>query len=129
MGREVKRVEKSFKWSHGKTWPGFINPYAEYCPVCSGDNDECEYGKWVDDYEACIHPSFAEACTAWERIEPPVGDGYQLWETVSEGSPVSPVFESREALINWMRKNEYAEWAIQMVEDGNDWLPSGIVFG
>jgi hypothetical protein len=31
----------------------------------------------------------------------PTGDGWQLWETTSEGSPVSPVFETAEALAGW----------------------------
>jgi hypothetical protein len=37
----------------------------------------------------------------WRRTDPPSGDGYQLWENVSEGSPVSPVFESLEDLCAW----------------------------
>ena len=37
----------------------------------------------------------------WERIEPPVGDGWQLWETTSEGSPDSPVFATPEELADW----------------------------
>ncbi len=39
---------------------------------------------------------------AWRSKEPPAGDGYQLWETVSEGSPVSPVFATPEELARWM---------------------------
>lgn len=42
----------------------------------------------------------------WERIQPPAGDGYQVWETVSEGSPISPVFEKPEDLANWMISND-----------------------
>ena len=37
----------------------------------------------------------------WQDFEPPVGDGYQLWETTSEGSPVSPVFDTLEKLCEW----------------------------
>ncbi len=37
----------------------------------------------------------------WQPTEPPTGEGYQLWETVSEGSPISPVFASTEALAAW----------------------------
>lgn len=29
---------------------------------------------------------------SWEPTEPPTGEGWQLWETVSEGSPVTEVF-------------------------------------
>lgn len=38
---------------------------------------------------------------AWEAYEPPAGEGYQLWETTSEGSPQSPVFASLDRLCNW----------------------------
>lgn len=41
----------------------------------------------------------------WENYEPPEGEGYQLWETTSEGSPVSPVFETIEELCEWCEDN------------------------
>jgi hypothetical protein len=41
------------------------------------------------------------AHAAWKDYEPPEGPGWQLWETVSEGSPVSPVFKTPEALAEW----------------------------
>ncbi len=41
----------------------------------------------------------------YNRIEPPKGDGYQLWETTSEGSPTSPVFATLEALCEWCETN------------------------
>lgn len=42
----------------------------------------------------------------WEPQEPPSGDGFQLWETTTEGSPVSPVFKSLDELATWA--GEYA---------------------
>lgn len=39
---------------------------------------------------------------AWEPTEPPTGEGWQLWETVSEGSPISPVFPDRGGLLVWL---------------------------
>lgn len=39
---------------------------------------------------------------AWTPTKPPTGDGWQLWETVSEGSPQSPVFTTGEDLARWM---------------------------
>lgn len=38
----------------------------------------------------------------WEGTEPPAGEGWQLWETVSEGSPISPVFATAEELAQWL---------------------------
>lgn len=39
---------------------------------------------------------------AWESTEPPTGEGWQLWETVSEGSPISAVFADAEGLAQWL---------------------------
>lgn len=44
---------------------------------------------------------------AWERTEPPEGDGWQLWQTVSEGGPISPVFATPEELAEWMSSPAY----------------------
>lgn len=60
------------------------------CPGCNG------FG---------YHPDDEAAQDAWEPSEPPTGDGWQLWETTSEGSPVSPVFESAEELAAWCAAN------------------------
>lgn len=38
----------------------------------------------------------------WEPEQPPTGEGYQIWETVSEGSPISPVFATPDELAEWM---------------------------
>lgn len=64
------------------------------CATCAGDGS-----RW-DSEEA------EAAAEAWEPEEPPVGDGYQIWETVSEGSPVSPVFATPEELADWMVAND-----------------------
>jgi hypothetical protein len=45
------------------------------------------------------------ASEAWKETEPPVGEGFQLWETTSEGSPTSPVFSTIEALCDWCAVN------------------------
>lgn len=37
----------------------------------------------------------------WQPCEPPEGPGWQLWETVSDGSPITPVFESAEKLAEF----------------------------
>lgn len=39
------------------------------------------------------------------EYDPPSGDGFQLWETTSDGSPMSPVFDSLEALCEWSAVN------------------------
>ena len=42
----------------------------------------------------------------WMPIDPPSGEGYQLWENTSEGSPKSPVFQSLEELCQWLDDNK-----------------------
>lgn len=54
-------------------------------------------------------------------VEPPTGDGWQLWETVSEGSPISPVFESAEALAGWLADPDRAKGPRD--ETPRDWMP------
>jgi hypothetical protein len=34
----------------------------------------------------------------WQEFQPPVGDGFQLWSTTTEGHPMTPVFATLEAL-------------------------------
>lgn len=60
------------------------------CPTCKGHGSVEKY------------PGQRADAEAWEGEEPPTGHGWQLWETVSEGSPISPVFASAEALAEWM---------------------------
>lgn len=124
MSREIKRVAKDFQWPLSRDWPGYKNPFLIDCPVCDGDG--CSYGITDEDSGWCVHPSFAVACREWAQIEPPTGDGYQMWQTVSEGAPVSPVFDTMDDLITWMIVNKYSGWAVEWVREGKTWLPSGM---
>jgi hypothetical protein len=69
-----------------------------------------------------IHPDDLEASEAWEGTEPPTGPGWQLWETTSEGSPVSPVFDSPEELAEWCEGN--ATWFGRSRWTAAEWLAS-----
>jgi hypothetical protein len=40
----------------------------------------------------------------WERFDPPTGEGFQLWTTTNEGSPMTPAFNSLEALCEYCEK-------------------------
>lgn len=67
----------------------------EYCSHCEGEGDV-----WPS-------PAAKAASEAWEQTEPPTGDGYQIWETVSEGSPISPVFSTPEDLAKHMATTKW----------------------
>ena len=74
-----------------------------------------------------------EAYEAWQRSEPPLGDGYQIWETVSEGSPISPVFKTPEELARYMAGTRwgadtgtsYETWLNFITGPG--WAPSLVI--
>lgn len=46
-----------------------------------------------------------EKYDTWTEYEPPTGEGYQLWENTSEGSPQSPVFATLDELCAWCAEN------------------------
>lgn len=60
------------------------------CATCDGEGTLERY------------PGQRAEAESWKREEPPRGDGWQLWETVSEGSPISPVFPDAEGLAGWL---------------------------
>lgn len=113
LNRIVKRVPMDFDYPLNEVWYGYyLKP--QLCQS-SGKRNLCgqcrafarslkitqnEYGcSGLEEFFEEKLKDFLAAC------EPPVGDGFQLWETTSEGSPVSPVFESLEELCEWCEKN------------------------
>ena len=50
-------------------------------------------------------PATKKASARWRPTEPPRGEGWQLWETTSEGSPISPVFATADGLAAWCATN------------------------
>ena len=97
------------------------------------DNISCE--KCGGSGEFWANEEDETAAEAWEAFDPPTGDGYQIWETVSEGSPVSPVFAKPEELAHWMvehddsvtRDTTYEGWLVFI--NGPGWAPSMIGVG
>ena len=98
-----------------------------------GVPDRCEQCGGHGSFEA--YPGQRADAEAWERTEPPTGDGWQLWETVSEGAPISPVFDSAEDLARWMASRAKDDmWfgvgvptydtALAFVRAG--WAPTGV---
>lgn len=62
---------------------------------------------------------------------PPEGDCYQVWQDVSEETPISPVFATREECVTWVMDSHEcsAAAAEKFIDDG--WAPSfiGTQFG
>lgn len=88
-------------------------------PICQ----TCDGHATVEKY-----PGQRAEAEAWEPTDPPEGEGWQLWETVSEGSPISPVFATADELAVWMSDPERGDrWvpqevAAKFIADG--WAPS-----
>jgi len=78
-----------------------------HCVLCGGEG------------QLWHNKDIKEAAEKWERIEPPIGEGYQLWGTCSEGSPISPVFDSIEELCEWAADNAttFADFKVS----ANEW--------
>lgn len=157
MGRELKRVPEGFRWPIGQVWFGYVID-AIPCSICDGDGKAlpsgnealvtcfmCDgkgyYGKNQAPCQICNTSGFcgSEHCHVCDgdgmvspKIEVPTGPWYQVWETVSEGSPCSPPFATKEELARWMAEHSdgvtddagYEQW-LQFIEDG--YAPSLIV--
>jgi hypothetical protein len=134
MSREVRRVPIDFDWPMHEIWPGyqmpreFIGPQCpdcprrpagvDPCPTCSGFGTTEEYEGQHADYDA------------WTETDPPTGDGWQLWETVSEGSPVTPVFPTAAGLIGHLVAAEgYRESAARRLVTDGESIGSFVVTG
>lgn len=63
------------------------------------------------------YPGQRAEAEAWEWTQPPEGEGWQLWETVSEGSPISPPYATAEELARWMSSPAYSWGAIKTDAD------------
>lgn len=59
----------------------------------------------------------------WVPIEPPLGEGWQLWDgPAPTGSPYSPICVSPEALAMWCAEDfeaNYEEWLVWIYKVGN----------
>jgi hypothetical protein len=116
MGREIKRVPMDFSFPLDESYGDHCwSQHRLVCPSADGEDCDCYYSR-----------------------EPPKGEGWQLWQTVSDG-PLSPVFKTPEELINWMcepdtvNPNRYCPWAKGYTREqaealiGEGWVVSMVV--
>jgi hypothetical protein len=116
MGREVRRVPAN--WEHPKDWRGHYKPMH--------DRDFlAESREWMDSAIAWENGTDPDAADQKEKYPfywqwaggPPDQEyympawpdaertHYQMYENVSEGTPISPVMETPEALARWLTDN------------------------
>lgn len=85
------------------------------CSKCNGTGENWQ------------HPKAKRLHNGWKQYDPPTGDGFQLWTTTTEGSPMTPVFNSLEKLCDYCEKQKISvfgsstatkeEW-LKMLDDG-----------
>ena len=115
MGREVRRVPAN--WDHPKVMRrngsrGYQSMYdrtyqealdewlKEFDEIrATGSNEYyADLGDWLEDYtppEKSYYRPWSDDEATW----------FQVWETVSEGTPVSPPFETKKELIDYLAEN------------------------
>jgi len=95
MGRELRRVPQG--WKHPKDDRGRYQPMYDctYEDACIEHSEMDRYGP----SPAYYHPKW---------IEP---THYQIYETVSEGTPISPVFETENETRQWLIESGVSEAA------------------
>ena len=98
MSREVRRVPAS--WEHPKNEQSHYVPHYEHFPYNQEEIEEGLRDGWLDNnppnYGCDVMPQWPES----ERTH------YQMYESVTEGTPISPVMESPEALARWLADNK-----------------------
>lgn len=128
MGREVRLVPKN--WQHPRDAQGEFIPLFEY-----------------QDYLDRLH-MFHDFLKQWKKGElslidlaqdlanenlPPCKHDYMpnfelgtathyiLYENTSEGTPISPAFETKEELVQWLVDNEIS-WFAQFTASYDEWM-------
>jgi hypothetical protein len=122
MGREIRRVAKG--WKHPRDDRG------EFIPLMDEDY-ESAFDSWREDgalEELKPDPSHYRS-EKWEEKDLVC---FQAYETVSEGTPITPVFDSKEKLLEylithgtfWSSKPWLIKDATLFIE--KEWLPSAM---
>jgi len=93
-------------WSLGGFGHDSINSYVVICAELERLGQPVTCGHCNGEGDVWLSAEDRRIWDEWEPVEPPVGDGFQLWENTSEGSPVSPVFGSLDELCGWCEDYE-----------------------
>jgi hypothetical protein len=109
MGREIRRVPPT--WEHPKNCRGHYKPLYDQTWREAMQNWLNDYGDewqtWTDEEDIESPPRADYYRPVWSE-EP---TAYQMYETVSEGTPVSPVFLTVDELRAWLLAQGHSEKA------------------
>lgn len=94
MGREVRRVPKD--WEHPRDEDGNYIPMYDRFPYNASETEEGLRDGWLENeppnYNIEVMPQWPES----DRTH------LQMYETTTEGTPISPVMEMPEELARWL---------------------------
>lgn len=101
MGREVRRVP--LDWDHPRDYRGEYQPMVDETfehAVAEWEAESSKYATLAEHLRDDPPPTDA----AYYRPEWPTDKplGWQIYENVSEGTPVSPVFATDDELVEWL---------------------------
>ncbi len=143
MGREIRKVTKG--WEHPK------DKHGDYKPMFDEDYDTAAQGwikglfEWENATDPDISATRKEAeeeykCRYyWAWVGGPPNKKhhrpkfkeeptcYQIYENVSKGTPISPVFETEDEMFKWLVKQGYPQKAAKKFIK-NKSLVSGVFF-
>lgn len=142
MGREVRSVPPW--WQHPKNRDGHYQPMMDRDFMTTRREWEAEAKRWADGtHESLVrNPEWRKDYPTFSDFEPFFGDcryyrpawtpeeatAVQMYETVSEGTPVSPVFATRAELANWLVEQGHSRAAAEnFAETG--YAPSFVMVG
>lgn len=140
---ESPTAQETNEWSLGGMGHDAINCWIVVRAACERENVSVECAHCSGEGILWETPEAKAESEAWEREEPPKGEYWQIWETVSEGSPISPALPSPEELARWMAGRSWGAdkgtpyetwlkfirgpgWAPSAVGDGKGSLMSGV---
>jgi len=118
MGREIRKVPpnwdhpKQEEWSDGRLQPMYKQTFAEAAAKWKAEYAAWERGERPSYFKADNYPADLQYWE-WSNNPPPDREYYrtysdeeatwiQVWETVSEGTPVTPPFATPEELIDYL---------------------------
>lgn len=125
LNDEQREQYEKLKDANGRVWPRFNNGYipstkevnewiksshyigSNFQWVCvkarakrEGVYGDCKYCKGKGYY--FISDEIEKLHDEWKEVDPPEGEGFQLWCTTTEGHPMSPIFDTLRGLCDWL---------------------------
>ena len=118
--KEAQQIRHDF-WSNNSALIGSRETYQHVIKTCEERGVSANCTACNGEGEFWHSEEIKNLAENFEGYDPPSGEGFQLWETTSEGSPISPVFPSLEELCQWLCETG-ASWFGSHTADYNQWM-------